>query len=712
MPSPTRPPAKIKSSPRTKRPALPTPEPGSAAPSLPQNDKPTRPWAHLLGPGLVLLLALLAYAPTLGNGFAYDDTAIIQENPVIRSLRNLPRMLVTDYWGTLELPDVFHDTRLYRPLVIVSFALNYALGGLHPLGYHVVNLLLHAGVSLAVYGVGAQLLGLPPAGAAVAAALFAVHPLHTEAVAGIVGRAELFMALGVLLALWGYRRGDRLGHLGSLLAFALGLLAKEQAVVLPGLLLLHELVARRLSARPARWPAWAATTLIRLLPYLGLLAAYFLLRAWVLGGRLVPSASFLANPLAHVPLGPRLLTALAVAGRYLTLMIWPAPLSPDYSYNQIPLITSPLAWPLLWAALLWGGLLGLGGRSFLRGRGTAGFAVGFTLLSFLPASNLLVPIGTIMGERLFYLPSVGLCWLAGLAWAAGATRLARPRLRQAAGVSLGVLLLALTGQSLRYGRIWRDDLTLFSYAVQAVPRSAVIRFNLGSALLFEKDRKEEAITHLRRAVEIYPRYRQAWDALGRGYLDTKQWGQAIATFKKAMAVDPNYPHPYNNIGLAYVALGRWDEAIAAFRRAVALKPDLAQAHRNLADVYERRGWSEAELAERALELTTTDPLAWLHAGSTFLRLAWPEEALMAFREAVRLDPKLPQAQLALAQAYDRLVRPREAAQAYEALLQLRPALPAVHRRLAELYTRYLNDPAKAAAHLRQAQETSDRPAGP
>lgn len=329
MPSPARRSAKTKSTPRTKRPALSTPESGSAAPSLPQNDRPTRSWVQFLGPGLVLLMALLAYAPTLGNGFAYDDTAIVQGNPVIRSLRNVPRLFVTDYWGTLELPDVFRDTRLYRPLVIVSFALNYALGGLHPLGYHVVNLVLHAGVSLAVYAVGIQILGLSCVGATVAAGLFAVHPLHTEAVAGIVGRAELLMSLGVLLALWGYRRGGRLGRLGSLLAFAVGLLAKEQAMVLPGILLLHELTVQRPSARTAGWSTWAAATFTRLLPYFGLLGGYLLLRVWVLGGGMVPGTSSIANPLALAPFGPRLLTAVAVAGRYLTLLLWPAPLSPD-----------------------------------------------------------------------------------------------------------------------------------------------------------------------------------------------------------------------------------------------------------------------------------------------------------------------------------------------------------------------------------------------
>jgi len=695
-----------KASRRVQRPVPPGREAAGTAPA-PKEGTARGSWARALCPGGILLLALLAYWPTLRGDFVYDDVSLVRDNRVITSLRNVPRIFTTDYWGTLERPDLSPGTNLYRPLVMISFALNYAVGGLQPLGYHAVNILLHAGVSLAVYGLGRRL-RLSRETAGVAAALFAVHPLHTEAVAGIAGRAELLMALGVLLALAGYLRGGGVTRAGSLLAFALSLLAKEQAAVVPVLLVLAELATGAQSWRPAGVRAAG----VRLLPYAGILGAYLLLRTWVLGTAAVPVTTLLENPLAHAALGPRLLTALAVAGRYLTLCLWPAPLSPDYSYNQFPLATSPLDGRVLLAVLLWGGLLALGLRSFTRGQRVVGFAVGFSVLTFLPASNLLLPIGTIMGERLFYLPSVGLCWLAGLGWQAARAWPAWPRLRPTAWAVGSLLLLAPLAQSLRYGRLWRDDLTLFTYAVRVAPESARMQYAAGNSLLASPDRKEEAISHLRRAVEIYSPYSRAWDALGRGYLETHRWDEAIAAFQKASTLAPDYPNPQNNIGLAYVALGRWDDAVAAFRRAVALRPGLAQVHRNLADVYEKKGWTEAALAQRAIELNPTDPLAWLNAGATFLRLDWPEEALAAFREAVRLGPNLPVAHLRLAQAYDSLDRPREAAAAYEALLQLRPNLPAVHRRLAELYATRLGDPALAEAHRRQAQGVAPRPAGP
>ncbi len=685
----------------------PAPPPMSGPPRVP----PRPVWARVLCPSLIVALALAAYAPTLGNGFPLDDDRVVVQNRLITSLRNIPLLLTQGYWA-IDPGIVSGSGGLYRPLFMISLVLNYAMGGLDPRGYHAVNLLLHAGVSLAVYGLGRRL-GLSLMGATAAAAFFAVHPLHTEAVSAVVGRAELLMALGVLLALAGYASKRRAVRLGSLVAFALGCLAKEQAMVLPALLFFAEARFARQSAASPPWIAAARQALLRLLPYAGILCAYLVLRAWVLGGiervAAVPSISAQDNPLAHVSVGPRLLTALAVAGRYLTLMLWPVSLSPDYSYNQIPLATSFLDGRVLLASLLWGSLLLLASLSFARGRGAAGFASTFALLTFLPVSNFVLPIGTIMGERLFYLPSVGLCWLAGLGWEGLWSRLHQPRLRKAAWAGLGVLVFAFTAQAVRYSQIWRDDLTLFTYAVKVAPESAKVQYDAGFFLLPLPDRKEEAIAHLRRSVEINSYIPKTWLTLGLAYLDTKRWDEAFTAFQKAIALDPKYAIAHNDLGVACANLQRSDEAVASFRRAVALKPDIRQAHQNLADIYDKKGWSEAALAERALELTPGDPLAWLQAGTTFLGLGWSAEALGAFQEAVRLDPRLPEARFRLARAYDTLDRFAEAAQAYEDLLRLRPDLPAIHRRLAELYTTRIQDPAKAQGHLRQAEGLGIRP---
>ncbi len=205
----------------------------------------------------VALLAVLPFVNSFGNNFAFDDGIAIVENPLIKSLRNVPTLLTSGYWEPYP-----RMGKLYRPLVTISYAANYAMGGLRPFGYHLINLLLHLAVSLLVYRLALRLFRQPE-GALVAAALFAVHPLHTEAVTGIVGRAELFAAAFFLLAWWWdlEGRGRPRYIVGSLAAFALALVSKEHAVALPGVLALSDLYAAREWGRQrtpemARWFRW------------------------------------------------------------------------------------------------------------------------------------------------------------------------------------------------------------------------------------------------------------------------------------------------------------------------------------------------------------------------------------------------------------------------------------------------------------------------
>ncbi len=617
-------------------------------PSRLLNGPPDR--GRALGPAVVFALAVLAFAPTLENDFVYDDVLHVTQNPLITSLGKIPTLLTTGYFAgyslTLDPTNRPRGGVLYRPLVTISFALNYAMGGLRPIGYHVVNILLHAGVSLAVYALGCRLL-LTRGGATVAAALFAVHPLHTEAVAGIVGRADLLMALGVLLALHGYLRGGRAGRLGSLAAFALGLLSKEQAVMLPPLLVLADLHARMQSSRSPRWAALVRGSLIRLSPYVGILGVYLSLRIWVVGKLVlragVLAASFLDNPLVHAPSETRVLTALAVGGRYLMLCLWPFPLSPDYSYNQIPLATSLFDGRVLLAALLWGSLIALGVRSGMRGSSAAGFFVLFTLVTFFPVSNLLFPITTIMGERLFYLPSVGLSWLAGLGWQIARAWTDRPPIWHTAWGILAVLLLIFTVQTVSYGQIWRDDLTLFSHAVQVAPQSARTHYLLG----LHATTPEASLREFEEAVRIYPefpaRHADFNVNLGARLLQAERIEDAITALDRAVTLAPRMKGAHYNLGLAYAKQGRWMEAEARYRQALALDRGQASYHNSLSFVLRRQARNQDALAEaeEAIRLNPTFAEAHYNRARALEALGRVWEAVAASERALALEPNLP-----------------------------------------------------------------------
>ena len=647
--------------------------------------------------GLVALLAVLPYLNSFPNTFVFDDKIAIVENRLIRSLRNIPTLLATGYWSQSR----SGRSNLYRPLATISYALNYALGGLHPFGYHLVNVLTHLGVSLLLYRLALRLFRSQE-GALLAAALFAVHPLHTEAVTGIVGRAELLAAVFFLLAWWWYMdAGERPRYtLPSLGALALALLSKENALTLPGVLILYEIYVAKgrdsegapaLSAPACRvrdadgCPAqaggdprpWNPGVVWRYAAYVGVLIGYFTVRVAVFGGMGLPLPVFLDNPLAHVGPIPRVLTALEVAGRYLLLMLWPGRLSPDYSYNQIPVVYSPWSPGVVLAGLAWGGLIGLACWSY-RGKRRAFLCVGFTLVTFSTTSNILAPIGTMMGERLFYLPSAGLCLLAGVAW----QRLLEwrrdtpglVRVRRVGLILLATIVVLLSGRTVLRNRDWRDHATLFERAVEVAPNSAKVRFNLGGAYL-QKERYDDAMRELQASLAIYPSAFPHRN-LGTLYLRKNESQMAMAEYRKALELDPRDGEAYNNLGYVLLSQGSIQEAIEALETAVVLEPTLADAHYTLG-----RALAEQE--------------------------RWPE-AIAAYHEARRLKPDFMEAAYALGLALEASGEYRAAAEAFEEALRLKPGLKMAHRRLAALYRERLGDPTKAKEHSRQAGEGRER----
>ena len=407
-----------------------------------------------LGALLVLASAIVVYLNAFGNDFVLDDIALIRDNVRIRSLANVPHLFASSYWG------YGGAQALYRPLVLVTYALNYAVHGLSTIGYTAVNVSLHAAVSLLVFElvrrIGGSLFAAVLAGVA-----FAVHPVHTEAVTGISGRPELLAAFFVLLAMIFHRRaagrtGASVGYrLGMLTCFACALLSKESAITLVlALPLMDALVPSK--GRDGRAGSAALSNRHRLPAAHRVATLYLVLRRAVLGGVVIAGSAIapLDNPLVPIstmPLGERLgattgqalMTPFAVVLEYARLLVWPARLSPDYSYNQIPLVTSALDVRFLSGAALIAvcvyGIVVLWRRSPV-----AAFGLAFAALTFSIVSNFVITIGTICAERLMYLPSAGLL----IAAAVGVERLA-PHGSSRRRIAYAALMVALVAGGAR-----------------------------------------------------------------------------------------------------------------------------------------------------------------------------------------------------------------------------------------------------------------------
>ncbi len=673
------------------------------------------------------LIAILLYLPALGHDFVFDDRGVILQNPLLGSVSDLPRLLAAPYWNSPG-----HGRTLYRPLTSLSFALDRILaGGPRPGWFHLVNVLLHGLSTFLVTLLAFEVLP-GTAAPAVAGLLFAVHPVHVEAVAGIVGRAEILAACGVVAAVLAHRRALRAAgpaaarHFTAVswIATLLAMLGKESAAVTPLLCALAD-VALSTSPTPSRSRrGWL---------YGGQIAALgmaLLARGLVLGtlgvGAPIP---FVDNPAASAgPVDGRL-TALACLPRYAALLLWPARLSADYSFDQIPLVRSILD---PWAG---GGLLLLvlviaGGAWALRAAPPAGFALLWIVISASLTTNLVVFIGTLLAERLMYLPSIGICLLAGvgLAWAGG-----RGGARVAIAFSMALCVVAAARA---WARIpdWKDDFSLYRSAARVSPRSARIRYNLGNAYLSRQD-YELAGENYRAALAIYPDYNDARVNLGMALAEAGRPSEAIGPLSTAAARDPRSADLAVNLGAAYRALGDLQRAEVEFRRALGLDAGSARAWNNLGSIALARGDLKEAVADmqEAVRQDPDEAIYHVNLADALTAAGREGEADEQFEETYRLSPDLPEARRGRGEAAlrrgdretaEREFRaaasgrppsaraanflgyllaqrgdPRGAAEQYERAVRIDPGLADAHRSLGLIYAQKMGETAKGAREL-------------
>ncbi len=399
-----------------------------------------------------LALVAICYANSLPNDLLGDDHFIVGLNPAIRSIS--PRhFLSSPFWGKDS------DFGIYRPLVVLSFSIEYAIWQLWTPGFRLVNLLLHALNGVLVFMVARSLLKSVP-GAWAAAAVYLVHPVHTEAVVGIAGRSELLSATFFFLA-WMMFRQNR--PILCAVAFLLSLMSKENAICFPAVILLDTWLSRGQRGQTPLAPffAVAASAMV----YLGL-------RFWILGSVAMPrSAQYLGG---RWTLGQRELTSGRAFLKYFQLLLAPVDVTGNYDFDSIPL-ASPRDWDAWLGILLIVATIVLAFK-IARKRPAIAFGILFFYATMLPMSNWILPTGIVLAERYLYVPSFGFALLAGALWA-GLTGV-RIRRWVAGGALAAAALLCIS-----HNYIWRDDLTFFTNMVRVLPNNAIGRHGYGVALL-------------------------------------------------------------------------------------------------------------------------------------------------------------------------------------------------------------------------------------
>lgn len=599
------------------------------------------------------LLALAVFLNSLGGAFVYDDLFEIRDNTDLHRLSFVLDAFTGKPWGA-ERGYGF----TYRPLSLSAATVLYHLGGGSPLPFHAANILLNALnvllLGLLLHRMLAEtdrpraplgILTVPVA----AAFLFASHPVHSETVAWASGRSDL-LATAFLLGAWLVFAGSR-GVVGKEIASAVLLLAalfcKETAVA--GLLLLPLSVVGTAFARGA--PAAGALRRFPIRAWLfhcGAFVAYLVARVAALGqiGRGTIRGSEMLNPLVGADPLSRILTSLALLPEHVRLLVWPARLSIEYSFDEIPLartfldprVLGPIVLILAGLAILWK-LDGAWGRPVLTLSLVYGAAA-------LPTSNLLPLPATIFSERYLYLPSAVFCLAAALALVFAARR------RRAAAVAALALLVAVGSfRSMERNRDWRDAESLYRSSIAAAPRAARLHYNLG-VVFRDQGRAREAEASFARALEIAPRYADARAERGVALIALGRPGEATKELRQAASDAPGDPVILNDLGGAYLSIGKAPEALPLLRRAIEIDPRSTDALSNLGRaLLDLRDAAGAIRAFRsAAEIDPNDAASYVGLGAAQAAGGDLPSAVESFRRAFSLSPDDDDAAFNLARA--------------------------------------------------------------
>ena len=526
---------------------------------------------------IIIAMSCAVYGNTLRNGFVYDDIPQVEQNPWIREVRFIPEIFSTNVWAFQGV-----STNYYRPLMHISYMLSYALFGLAPWGFHLVNILLHAGVTLLVFLISSQLFQtanpssspVSPMLPFIAAALFAVHPIHTEVVAWVGGVTDLSFTLFFLLALYLYILSAESGFhqkglsLLSVVSFFLATLCKEPALTFPLILVAYDYFFGREAPRPLDY-------LKRYAPYLGVAAVYFILRVNALGG--------FAPVRRHGEMSAHefLINIFPLFRQYLGKLLLPTHLNAYHVFLPISSILDPNGLLSLATALVFACAVLLA----LKKSRLAFFALCLVLVPLLPALYIPGAGENTFAERYLYLPSFGFVLLVALL--AGRIVMRIPRWSVPAATALAIVIALYSVGTVQRNGVWKDDERLWRDVVQQSPNSAVPHYNLASALNAQ-GRTDEAIAEYKNAIRIQPAV-VAYTSLGAAYQAKGLTNEAIEQYRLALRLQPGNADAHTYLAIAYAESGALDNAIEHFRIAVQLQPDSANAQYGLGRAYLDKG---------------------------------------------------------------------------------------------------------------------------
>lgn len=619
---------------------------------------------------LISLLCILVYFNALECGFTWDDYGLITQNHLISNFKSNIKDIFSQnlYYAS------FKQSSFYRPLQTLTFVFDYSIWGFEPFGYHLTNILLHLVNSLLLYLL-AFLLTKNKFVSFITLILYAVHPIHTEAVTYVAGRADSLVSIFILASLILFikfldrKSTDWFLYLASISSFIFGLLSKEIAIFLPLVVLFFAINKRKV---------------LLALPFFVLSATYLLLR---IGNAGVNTPCFSGDLLS------RTATFVSLLPSYLRILIFPVNLHMSYTTKPYANIFYPLV--ILILICLW--LV----YSFKKNKLIFYGSIWF-IFWLIPQSNI-YPINAYFAEHFLYISSMGFFFIV----AVGLNDIKNLRLKKIAVFIVCLLMIFYSAVTIRQNSFWRDPLKLFSRITELSPRSFSGFNNLGltyedggqfdlarkcyeKALVLKPDMYEARVNLARlycklgkikegkdallQAIKLDPCNPQAYSHLAFVYLDEgntekaadffnraillrqpgtvfyhnelgliyRQQGkfdEAIKEFEKAILGSPHNAPFFNNMGTTYRLMGEYDAAIKAYEQALMINPGPQAAYHNLAVVYAVTGDKRAEgYFKKSIELDPRDVNSYFNLGIYYLENGNPSLAKSNFKKALSLSP--------------------------------------------------------------------------
>ncbi len=617
--------------------------------------------------GILFALGLLLYANTFTHDYAQDDAIVIYDNMFVQDgVAGIPGLLSKDtFFGFFK---VEGKAKLvsggrYRPLTPIMFAIEYQIFGDNPFIGHFINAILYGLLVLVIFNTLFKLLSIEEFRkkalpiSLMAAVIFAVHPVHTEAVANIKGRDEIVALLASMYSLFLILRYTDVGKKKDLmmaaLVFFLGLLSKENTITFLAVIPLALILFRGKSV---------LDSVIGVLPLIISSVIFIGIRTAVLGMDFGGTPmELMNNPFlkiennAYVPFNAseKMATITYTMGKYVSLLFLPHPLTHDYYPRHVDLMSwsdiSVLLTVLMYMVMIIGSIV------YFKKHKLISFSIWFFLITMSIVSNIVFPIGTNMSERFLFMPSVG--------FALGLAALMYKIPPKGKWILFAIVVLGMATKTVVRNQVWKDDFTLFTTDVHTSKRSAKLLNAAGGALSTEaralpegKKRTDMLIKadgYLKEAVKIHPNYKNAYLLLGNTNYYLKRYESAIQYYDQALRVAPNYAEAQKNLGITLRDAGRHygevkqdlttakrfldrsysinktdyetvrllgivsgmsgnnSQAIKYFAEAVKLQPELAQSYSNLGTAYRNAG-DEAKANENFQKALQLDPNALNH----------------------------------------------------------------------------------------------------